>query len=94
MHRRSFIKIFILWIIGIVTPVKKKVILIEKKYELFIPLAINQMTAIYVSPDGNAAGAGTRVDPYDVDTGLALMTAADTLIFMDGIHRISGGTII
>ncbi len=51
------------------------------------------MSSIYISPDGSVTGAGTRVKPYDLTTGLTSMSAADTLIFMDGIYRIPGATI-
>ena len=91
MHRRNFIEIFILWLLGVVIPIDNRIDSVEKKHELFIPFVIDEMPPIYVSPNGSISGSGTRNDPYDLATGQARMVSGSTMVFLDGVYRLAAG---
>ncbi|MDR2543028.1 MAG: hypothetical protein LBC80_06225, partial [Treponema sp.] len=41
---------------------------------------------IWVSPDGRANGAGTRENPMDIRTAIAIVAPGQTIMMMDGIY--------
>ncbi len=52
----------------------------HKSYNSNVPV-------VYASPDGRFNAAGTKEDPYDIDTGIGFLAPGQTLILENGVYK-------